>query len=326
MDSSRTGGSVYIFERGGSLQLFDLHCDSIVNYKKEQSDFLCGKTQFSLKELDKFRRLCQTMAVFIPDDVRGEEAVQYFRDHKEYLDMLLRKQSEMAELVCTPEDIERITAEGRCAVILAVESGAALAGSLDNVDYLAANGVKMMTLVWNGPNELGSGQRTDQGLTPFGRQAVKRMEEAGIIVDVSHLNDRGFEELCGIAGKPFIATHSNLRSVCSHKRNLTEAQFKEMINRKGLVGVNLYEQFLADDHKGDLDSMYRHVSRMLELGGEDIIACGSDFDGADIDETLDTPVKFARSAEYLLTRGISERIIDKMFFENALDFFKKNLR
>ena len=246
--------------------MFDLHCDSIVNYKKEQSDFLCGKTQFSLKEIDKFNRLCQTMAVFIPDDVRGEEAVQYFRDHKEYLDMLLRKQSEMAELVCTPEDIERITAEGRCAVILAVESGAALAGSLDNVDYLAANGVKMMTLVWNGPNELGSGQRR------------------------------------------------------------TEEQFKEMINRKGLVGVNLYEQFLADDHKGDLDSMYRHVSRMLELGGEDIIACGSDFDGADIDETLDTPVKFARSAEYLLTRGISERIIDKMFFENALDFFKKNLR
>ena len=66
MDSSRTGRNVYIIERGGSLQLFDLHCDSIVNYKKEQSDFLCGKTQFSLKELVKFRRLCQTMAVFIP--------------------------------------------------------------------------------------------------------------------------------------------------------------------------------------------------------------------------------------------------------------------
>lgn len=306
--------------------MFDLHCDSIVNFKKEQSDFLCGKTQFSLRELDKFKRLCQTMAVFIPDDVRGEEAIQYFQDHKEYLEKLLASQSELAELVCTPGDIERITDSGRCAVILAVESGAALAGDLKNVDELAGSGVKMLTLVWNGPNELGSGQKTDQGLTPFGRQAVKRMEEAGIIVDVSHLNDRGFEELCEIAEKPFIATHSNLRSICSHKRNLTEEQFKEMVSRKGLVGVNLYEQFLADDHKGDLDSMYRHVSRMLELGGEDIIACGSDFDGADIDETLDTPVKFARSAEYLLAKGIPERIIDKMFFENALDFFKKNLR
>lgn len=308
------------------MQLFDLHCDSIVNFRKEKSDFLCQKTQFSLGELAAFDRLCQTMAVFIPDDVRNEAAVEYFRAHKEYLDDLLEKQKDLAELVRGPEDIERITANKKCAMILAVESGAALAGSLGNVDYLAENGVKMMTLVWNGPNELGSGQRTDQGLTPFGRQTVKRMEKVGIIADVSHLNDRGFQELCEIAEKPFIATHSNLRSVCSHKRNLTESQFQEIVNRKGLVGVNLYEQFLADDHKGDLDSMYRHVSRMLELGGEDVIACGSDFDGADIDEALDTPVKFARSAEYLLAKGISERILDKMFFENALAFFKKNMR
>lgn len=308
------------------MQLFDLHCDSIVNYRKEESDFLCDKTQFSLRELAEFERLCQTMAVFIPDDVRDEAALQYFRDHKEYLEKLLEKQGELAELVQAPEDIERITAGGKCAVILAVESGAALAGSLENIDVLYKNGVKMMTLVWNGPNELGSGQQTEQGLTPFGRQAVQRMEETGIIVDVSHLNDRGFDELCEIAGKPFIATHSNLRSVCSHKRNLTEEQFEKIVKRKGLVGVNLYEPFLADDHNGDLDSMYRHVSRMLELGGEDVIACGSDFDGADINEALDTPVKFARSAEYLIGKGIPQKVIDKMFFENALAFFKKNMK
>ena len=225
--------------RGGSMQLFDLHCDSIVNFRKEHSDFLCQKTQFFLRELAAFDRLCQTMAIFIPDDVRNEAAVAYFRNHKEYLDDLLEKQKDLAELVRGPEDMERITANGKCAVILAVESGAALAGSLENVDYLAENGVKMMTLVWNGPNELGSGQRTDQGLTPFGRQAVKRMEQAGIIADVSHLNDRGFQELCEIAEKPFIATHSNLRSVCAHKRNLTEEQFQEIVDRKGLVGVML---------------------------------------------------------------------------------------
>ncbi len=307
------------------MQLFDLHCDSLVNYRKENADFLCDSTQFSLKDLAGFDRLCQTMAVFIPDDVRGEAALQYFRDHKEYLDIILKKQAELAEKVDRPEDIERITSQGKCAVILAVESGAAFAGKLENVDYLAECGVKMLTLVWNGVNELGAGQEAEGGLTAFGRQAVKRMEEKGIIVDVSHLNDRGFEEVCEIAGKPFIATHSNLRSVCSHKRNLTEEQFRKMIGRGGLVGVNLYEYFLADDRGGGLDSLYRHVSRMLELGGEDVIACGSDFDGASIDETLDTPVKFARSAEYLLKKGISEKTVDKMFFDNALTFFKKNM-
>ncbi len=308
------------------MQLFDLHCDSIVNYRKENSDFLCDSTQFSLKDLAEFKRLCQTMAVFIPDDIRDEAALNYFHEHKEYLDALLKKQGELAQKVNKSEDIERITSQGKCAVILAVESGAALAGSLENVDVLAECGVKMMTLVWNGVNELGSGHQTEQGLSAFGKKAVKRMEEKGIIVDVSHLNDRGFEDVCEIAGKPFIATHSNLRSVCSHKRNLTEEQFKKIIGFGGLVGVNLYEQFLADDHKGGLDSMYRHVSRMLELGGEDVIACGSDFDGADIDETLDTPAKFARSADYLIQKGISQKAIDKMFFDNALAFFKKNMR
>lgn len=307
------------------MQLFDLHCDSIVNFREAGADFFCEKTQFTLKDLAKFRRFCQTMAVFIPDEIRGEDALQYFCDHRDYLDMLIEKQSDIVGRAYTAEDIERITAEGKCAVLLSVESGAALAGRVENVDYLADSGVKMMTLVWNGANELGSGHGIDQGLTEFGRQVVKRMEEKKIIVDISHINDRGFDEVCEIATRPFIATHSNLREVCSHKRNLTDDQFREIIRRQGLVGVNLFENFLSDDHKGDLDSLYRHVSRMLELGGEDVIACGSDFDGADIDAALDTPVKFAASADYLIGRGISEKIIDKMFFTNALEFFRKNI-
>lgn len=306
------------------MQLFDLHCDSVVNFRSMNSDFLCEETQFSLRELKKFKRYCQTMAIFIPDDIRGEKAFQYFCAHKDYLDSLLTKQADFAAHARSAEDIKRINREGKCAVFLSVEGGAVLAGQLEKVDYLAKCGVKMMTLVWNGENEIGSGHQTEKGLTSFGRDVVRRMEEKGIVVDVSHLNDRGFDDLCKIAEKPFIATHSNLRSACSHKRNLTEEQFGEIVRRKGLVGVNLYEQFLADDHKGDMDSLYRHVSRMLELGGESIIACGSDFDGADIDPTLDTPVKFASFADYLLQKGISEEVVDKMFFENALQFFQRN--
>lgn len=306
------------------MQLFDLHCDTIESFRKKEADFLCETTHFSLRELSEFRRLCQTMAVFIPDNIRGEAALKYFKEHKDYLNQLLAEQPQLAEQAYTGADVERITEEGKCAVILSVESGAALSGRLENVDYLAECGVKMMTLVWNGENELASGHGTDKGFTEFGRQAVKRMEEKGIIVDVSHLNDRGFEELCEFAGKPFIATHSNLRSVCSHKRNLTEPQFAEVVKRSGLVGINLYKLFLADNGNGDVDSVYRHISRMLELGGEDVIACGSDFDGADIDESLSTPVKFASVAEYLLKKGISQKEVDKIFFENALRFFSKS--
>lgn len=305
------------------MQLFDLHCDSIVKYREYGSDFLCKETQFSLRELDQLDRLCQTMAVFVPDQFRGEKAVEYFDVHAAYLKDLIAKQGNFAEQVFHAEDIGRITAAGKCACILAVESGAALGGRLENVKYLADCGVKMMTLVWNGENELASGHSTDIGLKPFGRQVVAEMEKYNMIVDVSHLNDRGFEELCEVAKKPFIATHSNLRAVASHKRNLTDEQFREIVRRGGLVGVNLYQAFLADDKKGSVDQVYRHISRMLELGGERVIACGSDFDGADIGEDLNTPVKFAASAEYLLKKGISENTVNKIYFENAWEFFKK---
>lgn len=307
------------------MQLFDLHCDSIVNYCRQNADFLTGDTQFSLRDLQQFDRLCQTLAVFIPDNIRGEAASEYFRVHLVYLHKLLEKQNNLAQLALEARDIERITGEKKCALLLAVESGAALAGRIENVDYLADSGVRMMTLVWNGPNELGSGHGTDKGLTPFGREAIKRMEEKHIIVDVSHLNDRGFDELCQIAEKPFIATHSNLRSVAGHRRNLTHDQFREIVRQRGLVGINLHEPFLTDDGHGTMDAMYRHIYKMLELGGENIIACGSDFDGADIDSSLDTPLKFAASAEYLIKKGIPEAVTKKIFFDNALEFFRRNL-
>lgn len=307
------------------MQLFDLHCDSIVNFRELNSDFLCDQTQFSLREHDRFQRMCQTMAIFIPDSIRGEEAFDYFNVHCAYLKELEKKQSDLIELAYTAEDLERITGLGKCVLLLAIESGAALAGRIEHVDYFAKCGVKMMTLVWNGENELGSGHRTQHGLSTFGKQVVTRMEEKRIIVDVSHLNDPGFEEVCEIAKRPFIATHSNLRTVSGHKRNLTEKQFKEIVKRGGLVGINLHEPFLTDDGPGNIDMVYRHIAGMLDFGGEHVIACGSDFDGADVDEGLNTPVKFAMVGDYLIQKGIKEEVVNHIFFENAMTFFQKYL-
>lgn len=306
------------------MKLFDLHCDSITEYKKLNSNFLCKDTQFSLREFDKFEKLCQTTAIFIPDEYRGMEAFYYFKAHIEYLKKIVSEQ-EIAEIAYNAKDIERITNDKKAALLISIEGGAALAGKLENIECISSLGVRLMTLVWNGENEIASGHSTSKGFTEFGKEAVAELEQNNIIIDVSHLNDIGFEQLCSFAKKPFIATHSNLRDVCVHKRNLTRAQFEEIMRRKGIVGINLYELFLSDDHIGDKDSVYRHIYKMLELGGEDVIACGSDFDGADIHQSLNTPVKFAGMAEYLLERGIEEKIVNKLFYDNALNFFKTNL-
>lgn len=307
------------------MELFDLHCDTLVKYRKLGEGFLSGSTQFSLREKKGPGRMCQTMAVFIPDRLRGREAEEYFDAHCAYLRELLKKEEDLAAQAVCAGDIERITGEGRLAVILSAESGAALGGRLERVDELYRMGVRFMTLVWNGENELGSGHDTGNGLTEFGRRAVRRMEELKMAVDVSHLNDRGFEELCGLAERPFVATHSNLRSVAGHRRNLREDQFLEIVRRRGLVGLNLCKSFLDDEGKGTKDSLYRHIDRMLELGGEDVIACGSDFDGASISEELDSPEKFASMADYLLARGLKETVVQKIFFDNALEFCRRNL-
>ena len=117
-------------------------------------------------------------------------------------------------------DLDRILKEGKWAFIRSIESGAALGGKLENVDHFAKLNFKMMTLTWNGINELGSGFQSEMGLTDFGKAAVRRMEEVGMIVDCSHLNDAGFEDLLNCSTKPFVASHSNLRSLCSHSGNI----------------------------------------------------------------------------------------------------------
>lgn len=310
------------------MKLFDLHCDTIERMEELGENMLTDKTQLSLKYLSQIEKWCQTFAIFIPDSKRGTDAIEYYERVRAYFSKMLEQHSDIVEMVKTTSDIERITVQKKCAAVLSVEGAAVLDGKLENVEKLASDGVKMMTLTWNGANELASGhQHPEMGFTDFGREAVKEMEKNNIIVDVSHLNDKGMEQLMGgIATKPIIATHSNLRSICSHKRNLTEEMFQYIVEHKGLVGLNLLHDFVSDypmkDSKAEL---FRHVYRMLELGGEDVIACGSDFDGG-IESQMDNPVLFASFGDYMVENGINRRIADKIMFQNALNFFEGNIR
>lgn len=309
------------------MKLFDLHCDTIERMEELGEDMLTDKTQLSLKYLPQIEKWCQTFAIFIPDSKRGVDAVSYYEQVLAYFHKMLQKHADIVEMANTADDIRRITGSKKCAALLSVEGGAVLDGKLENIEKLKKDGVKMMTLTWNGANELASGNvNPEMGFTAFGREAVKEMERQNIIVDVSHLNDKGMEELMGFATKPIIATHSNLRSVCSHKRNVTEEMFKYIVEHKGLCGLNLLHGFVSDEPMKDSKAeLFRHVYRMLELGGEDVIACGSDFDGG-ITSQMDNPALFASFGDYMVEHGISRRVSDKIMFENALHFFEENIK
>ena len=159
--------------------------------------------------------------------------------------------------------------------------------------------MRAITLTWNGENELGSGHTTDHGMSEFGKAAVREMEKENILVDVSHLNDPGFADLLEVATKPFVATHSNARALCSHKRNLTDVQIKEMVRRGCLIGLNYYGPFLRDGGAvRSLDDVYRHVAHFFDLGARKNLVLGSDFDGSVLPECLNTPAKVASFYEY----------------------------
>ena len=309
------------------MKLFDLHCDTIERMEELGENMLTDKTQLSLKYLPQIEKWCQTFAIFIPDSKRGAKAVSYYEQVLAYFHKMLQKHADIVEMANTADDIRRITGSKKCAALLSVEGGAVLDGKLENIEKLKKDGVKMMTLTWNGANELASGNvNPEMGFTSFGREAVREMERQNIIVDVSHLNDKGMEELMGFATKPIIATHSNLRSVCSHKRNVTEEMFKYIVEHKGLCGLNLLHGFVSDEPMKDSKAeLFRHVYRMLELGGEDVIACGSDFDGG-ITSQMDNPALFASFGDYMVDHGISRRVSDKIMFENALHFFEENIK
>lgn len=281
---------------------------------------------FSLSAIPEEVRWCQCCAIFIPDEFLGDEAVAYYDLHRSNFHRQMEKLAEKVLPCCTAGDIKAAWACGKTAAVLTVENGSALAGRLDRIETLARDGARMITLTWNGENEIGSGNVTGRGLSGFGKEAVRELEREGIIIDVSHLNDRGFDDLLKTARRPFAASHSNARAVCGHKRNLTDEQIQEMIRRRCLIGLNFYNAFLREDGlPAAPDDLWRHVEHFLSLGAEDCLALGSDADGADLPPWLDNPGKLAGLYRYFLYRGLSTVQAQGILWRNALRFFQENL-
>lgn len=310
------------------MSLFDLHCDTLTRnlyppYEAETETLDNPDFHLALSKIPAGTKWVQCFAIFVPDEVRGQEAIDFFDRCADSFRRQTEAHRDRAAACGSAADVAAALDAGKCAAILTVEGGAALAGRLERVEALYRAGVRMMTLTWNGANELASGHDTASGFTPFGREAVAEMERQGVIADVSHLNDRGFEELLSFARKPFAASHSNARAVCAHRRNLPDEFIREMVRWEGLIGLNYARPFLSEDGRGSLDDLYRHVCHFLELGAERCLALGSDYDGTDIHPDLDSVEKSLHICAYLTAHGIPAQTAEDISFGNAWRFFQK---
>lgn len=192
------------------------------------------------------------------------------------------------------------------------------------VDEAARRGILMASLSWNAAGPLASGHDTAEGLTPAGIAALKRMESARVAIDVSHLNDRCFDEVASATSAPLVASHSNSRAVCNVPRNLTDAQFDCIRERGGLVGLNFCCDFLREDGSPGFDDISRHIDRWLERDGEDVVALGSDFDGCDTPRCIATAADMS-AFQNLLRARFGETITAKLCGLNALRFFSRRI-
>lgn len=310
--------------------LIDLHCDTLADCQYTSTGnpntLDDPKRVLSLTTIPKEVNWAQFFAVFVPDDYQGQTAIDYFEKYRQSFERQMVLYSDRVAPCRNAADIEAAWAAGKTAAILAIENGKAIAGDLSRVKLLGEQGVRCITLVWNGENEIGSGHTTQHGLSDFGKEVVTEMEKEKILIDISHLNDPGFEDLMGLAKRPFVATHSNARSICPHKRNLTDDMIREMVKRECLIGLNYYTKFLEKDGNVDsLDHLMRHIEHFFALGAEKNLSLGSDFDGAILPECINSPSKAAGIYGYLLERGLSKEQAEGIMYGNAMNFFRKNL-
>lgn len=303
------------------MKLFDLHCDTLYRAFFENGGLFNNDFHISFDRIDSIEPYIQCMAIWVPDEFRNKNAIQLFENCRKKLNDELKDTN--IKIIYSQDDIIEIESKKGKGVVLTVEGGAVLGGKLENVDYLAECGVKIMTLTWNGNCELGDGIGVEgaKGLTDFGKSVVAKMEQNGIVVDVSHSSVPMFYDVAELSTKPFCATHSNSKQICPHRRNLTDEQFSIIKDKGGIVGLNLSRGFLREDEdKACMLDVLRHAEHFLSLGGEKTLAIGTDFDGTDIPIDMTGIESMNKLYELFLKHNYNEKLLEDIFFNNARNF------
>ena len=210
--------------------------------------------------------------------------------------------------------------------VLSIEGAEVLEGSLERLEYFASQGVRMIALTWNYENQAGypalSG--SSRGLKPFGRELVARMGQLGLICDVSHLNDRGIEDVLSLSTLPVAASHSNLRELAGVPRNLPRTLAREIIRSGGYIGLNFYSAFLSQEQPAALSHVLAHLEALLALGGEQSVGFGSDFDGIDAwPQGLDGPATLPALVDQIGRQGYPPHVVAGVAGENLWRLYRR---
>lgn len=216
--------------------------------------------------------------------------------------------------------------EGESCFMLSVEGGEVFEAGLHTVEAWRNRGVRMAALTWNNDNLLGHPAKSgsDEGLTVYGIQVAREMQRVGIAVDVSHLNEASFWDLFARGSRPPMASHSCVRSLCDHFRNLNDDQIEAMVQYGGYIGVNFYPAFLSEDGRATARTVAEHIDYICQMGGAEIVGLGSDFDGIECaPRGLEHPGDLPNLFNELRRMGYSEEALAGIAGGNLRAYFQR---
>ena len=340
------------------MKIIDMHCDTISELADRGGELWKNSGHLDLKRMQESGYLLQNFALFV--DIGKCTPTPWERVcalYEVYRTEMEKNKNRIVPVLCY-EDILKNEACGKLSAFLTVEEGAVCGGSLERLRELydmgdvdgrlteksvqekipgtgrsSCAGENPTTAIETEKGETGirgsDGRDAACGLTETGRDFVTEMERLGMIPDVSHLSDAGFDDVWECTKKPFVASHSNARAVCPSLRNLTDDQIRRLAERGGCMGLNYYDKFLVDGGSKDpevlWEALIRQARHITDVGGMEILGLGSDFDGIPTNPALPSAEAMPVLWDRLKTAGFTENQLDGIFWGNVMRVYRDAL-
>jgi len=302
----------------------DTHADTITRalLPHNNANLYRNKLHVDFERLLEFDAPVQVFVLWCADSYVSN-AFEYTNSLIDFFEKEVAKHSDIIEIALTPEDLARNYRNKKISAILSIEGGEALMGNIENVEHFYGRGVRIMALTWNRENELGFGQATGskEGLKPFGIEVLKKMEELGIMLDISHINEAGFWDAHRHSTRPYMASHSNAYSVTPHDRNLKDNQIKAMVERGGVIGLVLYPLILSQGSSADISDIMAHVGHFIDIGAGGNLGLGGDLDGFGTMPKGFTCVLSYKILEKAIADEYGKETARRIMSGNTYDFF-----
>ncbi|MDD2959512.1 MAG: dipeptidase [Lachnospiraceae bacterium] len=315
-----------------TVPFIDFHCDTLMQawFRHRKDLYQLPGTMLDVKRLRQGGARAQFFAIFLQSLKMKKYLGPLIPRDSRYIEKLmnsfyktLQRHEDVIAFAGNQDDLKKNEKAGKISAFLTIEDGREVQGNMERLSWYREKGVRLLGLTWNYPNCFGYPNSRDvtvmkKGLTDFGKEAIGELNRLGILIDVSHLSDGGFQDVAKLSRKPFIASHSNARALCPHTRNLTDSMIRTLGEKGGVIGINHCPKFLyQNSNENRIEDLTAHILHIRNVGGHEVAALGSDFDGIHGKLAVAGPQEYEKLAQALRRAGLSEDEVDEIYYKNA---------